>query len=781
MEKSHSIFFQGDENQVTKGLSWAGILLALLLASSPAVGQITFVVNSLGDDGQESNSAGLLCFTGNTIPPQIPECTFRAALESANAASEPVVIEFWSGIETLNGRSEFEIGSALPFIDNQITIDGTTHPLYQGNNDVRVHLRYTGSSTGTLSGIRFSSSGGGSGSTVRAIGILSFPGSGILLNGGNGYVIEKNHIGTAWQNVGSSGGRIGNHGIDLNGASDTGLGVTTIRDNIISRTDGHGIVLRGGTRATMIYDNIIGLYQIGSTAFGAFDGAQIEGAGVFIAVNAGPDNFIGTFGANVISFAKGGGIIVRRSGQSITRNLIGLPPNFQPGINYELTDYGNSVAGIILESDDNIVGGTAAAMNYIGNNSPAQIVIGNSGSSAVAANDNQIRTNMIGITPDGDNVGGDRGIRIDNGDNTSIRNTTIANHDFNITVRGSGNQIHRNTISNAAWAGIEMRGTGNIGSADADDGNLFIENAAGIRVDDTGAGITHIRNNFFGVDEDGNDLGNIGGVIVADPDNMVNIFENTFGFNQYGVQLQSSASGTRVQGNRIGELADGTPVPNQVGVWVLAGSPFHQLVDHLIGGSITTDLSVNTQIGNLIANSTEYGVILEERTNGNLERVTVRGNTFRNNATGITLWPPMTEIDPGGAEEGPNDYLNWPELDEEESWLDPETGEIHFRVRVNTTTANASYPLLIDFYRHSGDAAAQGETYLGSLDYAGSTAAQWITGTLEPVTPVSIGEQIVATASDSDGNTSQFTLNPLTLEPEEPLPDELYHDRFEED
>ncbi|TVR90841.1 MAG: hypothetical protein EA418_14530, partial [Wenzhouxiangellaceae bacterium] len=71
--------------------------------------------------------------------------------------------------------------------------------------------------------------------------------------------------------------------------------------------------------------------------------------------------------------------------------------------------------------------------------------------------------------------------------------------------------------------------------------------------------------------------------------------------------------------------------------------------------------------------------------------------------------------------------------------------------------------------------------YLGSLVYQGSAAAQWIEGTLAPITPLAPGDQIVATASDSAGNTSQFTLNPVTLQSAEPLPDEIFEDRFEQD
>ena len=181
-----------------KAAPGVGLAFVFLLASVPAFGQLTFAVNSLGDDGQEAASSGLFCFTGNIVPPQVPECTLRAAIESANDADEPVNIIFSQSIPTTNGNSQIGIETGLPFIQNQVTIDGSTHPNYQGNGNVPLRIRYTGPSSSTVSGIRFSSNGGGSGSTVNAIGIVSFTGSGILLNGGSGYMISNNAIGIVW-------------------------------------------------------------------------------------------------------------------------------------------------------------------------------------------------------------------------------------------------------------------------------------------------------------------------------------------------------------------------------------------------------------------------------------------------------------------------------------------------------------------------------------------------------------------------------------------------------
>ncbi len=767
MQAFLSNFTRGGKGRPWRAPCRAAVLLATLTAWSVAVGQTTFVVNSVGDDGQDPISSGVFCHTGGTMPPQVPECTLRAALESANDASGPVVIQFSQSIPVSNGRSQITVSTGLPFINNQVTIDGTTHPEYQpGTDAVHVTINYIGSAS-NVSGIRFSNQGGGSGSIVRAIGILGFPGSGILLNGGEGYILERNQIGRVYFRTGMAVAPIGGHGIDVNGASDTGVGVTQIRNNSITRTGGDAIHVRNGARATFIFSNIIGLRPSGGS-YMPVNTLEVGGAGVHIASTAGDQNFIGGLGPNVITNAVDGGIIIRADNQTITSNLIGLPPGFQVHPNHQMSDYANGGTAIVLESSNNTVGGAGSATNYIGNSPSVQIRVGNGGSSPIVANNNQIRANYIGVTPDGEDVGTEWGVRIDNGDNTSIRNAIIAHHGYNITARGSGNVIQRNTLSDASVASIEMLGTGQIGSENANDANLMIGNGIGIWVKDTGGGITHIRNNFIGVDEDGTDLGNTTGIRVSEPGNLVNIFENTIGFNTYAIHLNDSASGTWIQGNLIGELANGMPAPNGTGVWMRATAQQQQVVDHLIGGSTSTDLSVNPQIGNVIANSTSYGVILEQLSNGNLERVTMRGNTFRNNATGITLWPGMTAIDPGGGSDGPNGYLNWPEFDEDETSLDLQTGQLHYRFRVDTTSANASYPLFIDFYRHSGDAAAQGEDYLGSVVYPASSAAQWISGSLQPVTPLSLGDEIVATASDSDGNTSQFTIEPVGIEPDLP-------------
>lgn len=754
------------------------LLSGLAAASAGLSAQTTFVVNSLGDASQEAASAGVLCFTGSSIPPQIPECTLRAALESANAADGPVVIEFWQDIPTSTGRSLIQIGTPLPFINNRVTIDGTTHPLYEGVGDTRVDIVYVGPASSSVSGLRFSSQGGASGSIVRAVAVRGFTGSGILLSGGNGYTIENNHIGVWWRPGAIAGNGNASHGIDVNGASSSGQGITLIRDNLITNNGGNGIHIRNGASATFVQGNVIGLRKMpNGGAYRPLDDWANLGVGVFIAASAGESNFIGGFGSNTISNNQGGGIVVQADGQTITGNLIGLPHDFDVGDGYEIEAYGNGGTAIVLESSGNTVGGTGIATNYIGNSPSVDIRVGNgSGSNPIAANDNQIRANYIGATPDGDAVGTTTGIRVDNGSGTVINGAVVANHNRCISLRGNSNLVTRSTVRGCI-DGIRVEGGATIGG-EPNLANHFHENDRGVFVLDTGNNLVTIHGNWFGTNEDGADLGNSVGIQISQPANLVDIGRpgegNVLGHNLIGIWMVSGATETWVFSNWIGVLPNGTAVPNGRGI-AINGTTEQPVRAHVVGNRLGTPYL--PQQANTIAYNSLAGVDVSLILDG--EQVfdnTIRGNRFFANAKGIDLGPGGDVVDPGGAADGPNRLQNFPEFEANETLYDPISGELQVRFRVRTDPDNAEYPLIINVYRADGD-SAQGEAYLGTIDY--TTPSAWQTVTLATLAPLQPGDFIVGTATDSAGNTSEFTSQPVPVSLTEPPPDQIFSDRFE--
>ncbi|HHP7239984.1 T9SS type A sorting domain-containing protein [Longibacter sp.] len=93
---------------------------------------------------------------------------------------------------------------------------------------------------------------------------------------------------------------------------------------------------------------------------------------------------------------------------------------------------------------------------------------------------------------------------------------------------------------------------------------------------------------------------------------------------------------------------------------------------------------------------------------------------------------------------GPNTLLNKPVL--RSTSYDGSTLTIDYEVPVSTMAA--PYPLTVEFF--AADASGQPETYLGSDSYDGGTET-----TSFSVSSLSPGAEIVATATDGNGNTSE--------------------------
>src|SRR5690606_42041117 len=141
-----------------------------------------------------------------------------------------------------------------------------------------------------------------------------------------------------------------------------------------------------------------------------------------------------------------------------------------------------------------------------------------------------------------------------------------------------------------------------------------------------------------------------------------------------------------------------------------------------------------------------------------------RGNRIHDNGglgialAGAGLAP--TPNDPGDADEGPNRLQNFPEI------ASAILGELSVDVAyfVPTDPANASYPLTIDFYLSSAD--GEGQTWIGAQLF---DEADHAAGTPKVVTDALafVGEppHVVATATDAEGNTSEFSAPVQVPEP----------------
>jgi hypothetical protein len=89
-------------------------------------------------------------------------------------------------------------------------------------------------------------------------------------------------------------------------------------------------------------------------------------------------------------------------------------------------------------------------------------------------------------------------------------------------------------------------------------------------------------------------------------------------------------------------------------------------------------------------------------------------------------------------------------------------GQLEVRYRVDSTTANQSYPLLVEFYRAIGNAPA---VLLGRDSYAAAEATNEKTVVLTMPIGVTVlpSDILLASATDASGSTSVFSWTPIAL------------------
>lgn len=763
-------------------------LFGFLVVSPHSWGQIIITINSLSDRSDATHGDGV-CFTGFFIDieeVQEQECTLRAAIEEANQASDEVVIEFSPHIEIdEDGLSIIQPQSPLPFISNQITLAGETHPLFETNSEWP-GITINGEDAGTTSGLRFLA--GGSGSTVRHVSIGNFSNSGISLVGGSGYTITDNLIGAWVSRPPGSSLRValrgnGGNGIIASGASAPGgSNVSFIVKNWILGSDGDAISLVGGTAAAVVAGNFIGLVPAGSGPPFPLAESSNGQAGIRVGADAGSSNFLGDFfgtGPNYVANSGNGGIWIETDGQSLLGNHVGVPVNGVVHPNYELSDYGNAGNGVYVHSSDNIIGGEGAALNVIGTSQFVGIRVGDGGASPVVANNNQIRRNLIGVMPDGQAVGQSQGIRIDNGSGNTIIGAEIANNITGIEFRDAGNSASKNMIVNQSGTGVWFRAGGTLGGNSFEVANVIGNNNRGVEVTSTGTDLVTIRNNYIGTNPAGDDLGNDGPGVLINGTNTVDIggsnSGNIIGYNLFGIYLRI-ASEAWILGNRIGIHANGQEIPNGTGIRI--GTPNVDATDNRIGYLATQDIPEKPlpYNGNIIAFNVGHGIDMDDHADATLLNNSIRGNNiFANGGEGIYLGPDGGTVDEGGGNSGPNGLQNFPVFDDQATFYSSANNALTFRYQVRTLATNASYPLVIDFYlAASGD--NQGQTYLGTHTYLAENAMDYVDDILVLPEGIQVFGNLVATATDQAGNTSQFSSEPVFLGEQK---DSIFGDRFQ--
>jgi hypothetical protein len=421
---------------------------------------------------------------------------------------------------------------------------------------------------------------------------------------------------------------------------------------------------------------------------------------------AGADGFLitgdgSTIRGLVIKGFDGDGIDIRGGNNTIAGNYIGTDVN-------GTADEGNDDDGVdIIGGANNIIGGnTAADRNIISGNTGEGVKIDGAG-----ATGNQVIGNYIGT-----DVNGTAAIA-NSGDGIEITNGATGNTIGGTTVG------HRNIISGNTGDGIYIAGA-------ATTGNEIQGNYIGIDVN----GTADLGNGNDGIELDGAANNTIGGDTAGE--------RNVISGNAYGIYIhEATATGNTIQGNYVGTAADGTSDLGNTN----SGFYIEDTGSNTIGG-------VTSGEGNVIAHNGEDGVTVMGTASG----ITIRGNSIHSNtARGIDFTNDgVTENDLDDVDAGANDLQNFPVLTSNDTDLSQITIS-------GTMDSVASKTYTIDFYSSSaadGSGNGEGAVYLGSTTCATDVGGDGSFSVTLPAS-VTVGHFISATATDPDGNTSEFSDN----------------------
>jgi parallel beta-helix repeat protein len=452
-------------------------------------------------------------------------------------------IDFSGSLDRGNGRygiyvlsSSNRIGGTTPNARNVISGNNNSGIALSGagasNNQIQGN--YIGTDGSGNSAIRNTNHGvvinGASNNTVGgtaagARNIISGNSSEVgvyILGGGTNNVIEGNYIGsdvTGLTDVGNY------YGVYIQDSPNNRIGGTTAAARNVISGNVYGVYLyQDGTTGTLIQGNIIGLGYDGSTLLGNSYGIYVSsnadqttiggttagarniigdnGTGVVLysTDNLIQNNFIGTDITGTLRRGNNDGIVVSGGTSTIggttasARNIIS--GNFYYGIelsggtstiqgNYigvDVTgnvDLGNNYSGIQIDSNNNIIGGTAAgAGNVISGNSDHGIYLYDTTGNAIQGNIiglNAARTNAVGNT--------EMGIYSYYGAGNLIGGTVLAagneiagNGTYGVYVsNGAGNGILYNRIYNNVFRGIDLAPEG-VTANDANDSDTGANN-----------------------------------------------------------------------------------------------------------------------------------------------------------------------------------------------------------------------------------------------------------------------------------------------------------------
>lgn len=522
-------------------------------------------------------------------------------------------------------------------------------------------------------------------------------GAGVFFNGpgARANLVQNNLIGCDATGTKALGNRLS--GVSVLGSIGNVVGGNTLAArNIISGNRQDGVFCAPNSVGNLVQGNWIGVDATGAKALGnIMSGIAMDGArsNIVGGLEAPLGNLISGNGFHGVSFSN------RSSGNVIQGNLIGVD---QSG----LVPVPNSLAGVRIDSDNNQVGGSEdGAGNLIsGNRLDGIWIVGN------LAFNNIVQGNVIGLSARGTNVlaNGRAGIGISG---------APAN------VIGGAQGSAGNTISGNSEAGIYLYLNG-----------TAFTRVEGNKIGTDPSGMLALGNGWEGVYLHGAQSNWIGGT-GPNSGNLISANKT------YGMWLTNS-SGNIIQGNWLGVSAGG--MSN-------LGSVFHAL--ELSAGSSNNIIGGDSMGSNRIAFAKGLYAGIRMR-NGAFRNAILHNEIFSNGGLGIDLGAVgVLANDSCDADTGANMGQNYPEISQVLS-SDPSGLSIRGNLR---SAPGKSY--MVRFYGSPEcDPSGNGEglVYLGRhLVSMGTSCVEHFVAAIPSNPP--LGFFITATATDPDGNTSEFS------------------------
>ena len=777
--------------------------------------QDTYVVDASGDTG-DSTPGNETCDDGSG------NCTLRAAIEEANNdGPDRDIIEF--SIPSTGSFATITPSGELT-IQEPVIIDGTTANGYPSSVDGPV-VEINGSSAGSsASGLSIQASD----VTIRGLGINEYPDDGIQISSSaTSVLIDQCFVGIAIDDGESNRGNgdtgilvfgdgftlsdnvishNGGDGVYVNASGAFGVG---LKENMIgldwngdaaAGNGGAGVTLDGGESVRVGWFGL----SFGSgfvpnrNYIGANDqaGIFVNSSGHFISANrigtdSGGTTATGTDGG---SLGNGGpGISVYADTTSIISNVISGNASRGGGGNGITVGADNALGTVDVDSTvirDNVIGlnlaEDAALPNGDGSATSGGIVCKSSPQSGSG------QTTVVEENRIAGNSG--QGIRITSGcfdwqitDNFIGTNGSFASglgNEFDgVAIQSSPglfsgedpvfvdeNVIASNGEPTGGGDGIDVRGESHILTDNfigvAPDGSALPNAQTGIRID----GTTGTSVDLVKVGTTFTNLGNDSTGTHPTPAGSGNVI----GFHTgSGVYVEGDASGLLIVENYVGTNSAGADLGNSGhGVRILdqsSTSTGHEL-GYDAGDTFSSPHPASGGRGNVIAFNDAGGISVGQGGSSDVQDVSARGNViYQNGGIGIDLNTDGTTGNDNAADDGdtgPNQLQNFPVI--EDVTYNASTNEASIDYRVQTTTGNAAYPLDVDFYAADSEASGEGKVYLGSQVYQSGDATTTKTNVIDlgSVSGVTEEDAFVATATDANGNTSEFvsTSTPLPVE-----------------